>query len=96
MNLLLTASGKTFPCDFFGVAGVGVLIADIETDLITAANIFSDKKETSIITYRYDNDGEVSERIIKGFTAMVSLSPLYGDKSGIRIALQRQFVDVEG
>lgn len=89
MNTLLTATGKEFPCNFFGVAGAGALIADIDTDLITAAKIFSDASETSEINYIFDSNGEEASRSVKGFTFLYSISNLYGMTAGVRIMLQR-------
>lgn len=96
MNRLLTASEKKFPCSFFGIASAGVLIADIDTDLITAAKVFSDEAETSEIKYIFDSNGDESIRLVKGFTSLLSISNLYGETSGVRVMLQRPFSDMEG
>lgn len=91
MNTLLTANGIKFPCNFFGVASAGCLIVDVDTDLITAANIFNDENETSEIKYIFDNNGEEEIRLVKGFTSLLSVSNLYGEITGVRIMLQRPF-----
>lgn len=96
MNIFLTATGKEFPCNFFGIASAGVVIADLDVDLITAAKVFSNKSETEEIHYIYDNNGEEADRVVKGFTSLLSVSNLYGETIGVRVMLQRQFADMEG
>lgn len=92
MNRLFTATGMSFPCTFFGVAGTDVLIADIQADFLIAAWVFSDESETSEIKYIYDNNGKEETRVIRGFTSLLLVSNQYGEIPRVRIELQRPFV----
>lgn len=95
MNRLMTSGGRTIPCSFFGTVNSGAVVIEAETDFVTAAKVFSDASETSEIYYIYEKDGEEAVRKVTGYTALLSLTSIYGSNSGVRIMLQPPIVDME-
>lgn len=96
MNAIVTSTGKTIPCSFFGVAGAGVLFADVDMDFIDAYQVFSSKAETQRLKYLYESNGEQCERVVDGFTVFMGINLLERESFPLRVSLRRPFADEIG
>lgn len=92
MDKIVTSTGKEFPCSFFGVVAVaGILYADIKTGFLEAYQVFSDEKETSELTYKFESNGLQTERAVRGHTVFLGIENLLDKPNEVRISMQRPF-----
>lgn len=88
MTVLKTATGKTYPCDFMGIAtGYDVLYLKIEADPTEAVQVFLNPEETQTLVWFNEDNGE-NVRTETGYTAFGGLTILPG-KCPVRIRMTR-------
>lgn len=94
MDRLITATGKEYPCSFFGVVkAAGILYTNVEIDFQEAFQVFSDPKETSVLKYVYEQEGEECERVIRGATVFIGAERIFDNADSLRISLRRAFAE---
>ena len=88
MTVVKTATGKTFECDFMGVAtGYDVLYLKIEADPTEAVQVFLNPEETHMLSWFNEDTGE-DVRTETGYTAFGGLTIMPG-KCPVRIRMTR-------
>ena len=94
MDRIVTASGKEYPCGFFGVvAAAGILYTNVQISFPEAYQIFSDEWETHVLKYIYESNGGEEERSLRGYTTFIGAEILFNDRNELRISMRKPFAD---
>ena len=85
MTVCKTATGKSYPCDFMGVASdFGALYLKLEIDLYECLQVFQNPEDTAVLQW-IDPDTEEGEQVVReergfttfgGFTIMQDSCPV--------------------
>lgn len=89
MTVLRTATGKTYQCDFMGVAtGYDALHIMLEIDLYEAVSVFQNPEETNTLVWYDDETGE-DVRVEIGYTVFGGIFIMKGP-CPVRIRLTKE------
>lgn len=88
MTVVITATGKEFPCDFFAIAtGYDVLYLKVAMEPMEAMTVFMNPEETEMLSWYNQDSGEVV-RSVTGYTEFGGLD-IYSGSCPIRIRMTR-------
>lgn len=83
MTVCKTATGKSYPCDFMGVASdFGALYFKLQIDLFEVLNVFQDPEETSVLQWIDEDAAADADPVIRtetGFTTFGGFVITSGD-----------------
>ena len=83
MTVCKTATGKSYPCDFMGVASdFGALYCKLQIDLFEVLNVFQNPEETSVLQWIDEDALEDTDPVIRretGFTVFGGFTIMHGD-----------------
>lgn len=87
LSMLRTATGKTYPCNFMGVAtGYTALYVKVEIDLNELLAVFQDPNETEVLEWIGDSGCVV--RTETGYTVFTGFDIMKGE-CPIRIRMEK-------
>ncbi len=93
MPTITTATGKTYECTLFGIAQGLILVTKvIGLTIPEAYEVFSNAEETSVLTYRPQEDGS-EDRVERNFTTFIGVENTFSREGELQIMLRKALAE---